>query len=459
MRHISPRDVHAILRKHMLVDGFDIVVDLEKSKGSYLVDAITGKKYLDFFTYFATLPLGHNHPGLLTPDFKKRLLRAAINKPSNSDFYTVEMAEFVETFSRYAIPDYLPHLFLIDGGALAVENALKTAFDWKVRKNFEKGYTVEKGTKVIHFREAFHGRSGYTLSLTNTSDPRKYMYFPKFDWPRVLNPKITFPLNEENLARVKEAEEISLRQIQQAIARDPDDIAALIIEPIQGEGGDNHFRPEFLRELRRICDENEILLIFDEVQTGVGLTGKMWAHQHFDVRPDIMAFGKKTQVCGILAGPRIDEVKNNVFQESSRLNSTWGGNLVDMVRFARILEIIHEENLIENAARVGEYLLRGLEEIAHETDGQMSNVRGRGLFIAFDLPTTELRNKFLRKALENRLIALASGERSVRFRPPLNLKPEEADHGLEIVRKTLRAILPKKAPAVEPGINHAKYEL
>ncbi len=459
MIRISPRDVHATLRKHMLVDGFDIVVDLEKSKGAYLVDALSGKRYLDFFTYFATLPLGHNHPGLLIPDFRKKLLRAAINKPSNSDFYTVEMAEFVETFSRYAIPDYLPHLFLIDGGALAVENALKTAFDWKVRKNFEKGYTEEKGTKVIHFREAFHGRSGYTLSLTNTSDPRKYMYFPKFDWPRVLNPKITFPLNEENLAKVKEAEEISLRQIQQAIAKDPDDIAAIIIEPIQGEGGDNHFRPEFLRELRRICDEHEILLIFDEVQTGIGLTGKMWAHEHFDVKPDILAFGKKTQVCGILAGRRIDEVKNNVFQESSRLNSTWGGNLVDMVRFARILEIIHEENLVENAARVGDYLLHGLEDIARETDGQMSNVRGRGLFIAFDLPTTELRNRFLSKALENRLIALASGERSVRFRPPLNLKQEEADHGLEIVRKTIRSILPKKAPQVKLGINHAKYEL
>ncbi len=459
MLQILPSQVHDVLRKHMLVDGFDIVVDLERSKGSFLVDAITGKKYLDFFTYFATAPIGHNHPKLRTPDIKKKLLRAAINKPSNSDFYTVEMAEFVETFSRYAIPDYLPHLFLIDGGALAVENALKAAFDWKVRKNFEKGYTVEKGTKVIHFREAFHGRSGYTLSLTNTSDPRKYMYFPKFNWPRVLNPKIIFPLNEENLARVKEAEEISLRQIRQAIAEDPDDIAALIIEPIQGEGGDNHFRPEFFRELRKICDEHEILLIFDEVQTGVGLTGKMWAHEHFGVQPDIMAFGKKTQVCGILASRRIDEVPKNVFEESSRINSTWGGNLVDMIRFTRILEIIHEEKLIENAARVGERLLQGLQDIASETDGQMTNVRGRGLFIAFDLPTPELRNKFLQKAMENRLIVLASGERSVRFRPPLNLSLEEADQGLDIVRKSLRHVLPKRAARPEARMNHAKYEL
>ena len=459
MEEIRPDQVHAILRKHMLVDGFDMVLDLDRSKGSYIVDALTGKKYLDFFTFFATAPVGHNHPKLKTPEIRKKLLRAAINKPSNSDFYTVEMAEFVETFSRYAIPEYLPYLFLIDGGALAVENALKAAFDWKVRKNFEKGYTEEKGHKVIHFREAFHGRSGYTLSLTNTSDPRKYQYFPKFNWPRVLNPKITFPLEGENLAKVKEAEEVSLRQIRQAIAQDPDDIAALIIEPIQGEGGDNHFRPEFFKALRQICDENEILLIFDEVQTGVGLTGRMWAHEHFDVKPDIMAFGKKTQVCGILAGRRLDEVKGHVFQESSRINSTWGGNLVDMVRFTRILEIIHEENLVENAARVGEYLLSGLLDMAEDTDGQMTNVRGRGLFIAFDLPTTELRNTFLEKALKNGLIILASGERSVRFRPPLNLSMEEAAKGLEIIRKTLRAVLPRRAPTREQTPNDTRYKL
>jgi L-lysine 6-transaminase len=205
-------------------------------------------------------------------------------------------------YSRVAIPDYLPHAFFISGGALAVENALKTAFDWKVRKNFAKGYSTERGHQIMHFREAFHGRSGYTLSMTNTADPRKTQYFPKFDWPRVLNPKVTFPLDEENLAQVKQAEETSINQIKQAIKDNPDDIAAIIIEPIQGEGGDNHFRPEFFAALRTIADENDILLIFDEVQTGVGVTGKMWAYQHYGVEPDIVSFGKKTVQIGIIAG-------------------------------------------------------------------------------------------------------------------------------------------------------------
>ena len=204
---------------------------------------------------------------------------------------------------------------------------MKAAFDWKVRKNFKKGYKEEKGHQIIHFNQAFHGRSGYTMSMTNT-DPNKILYFPKFNWPRVLNPKITFPLTEENLKNVIAAENESLKQIKDSITNNKDDIAAIILEPIQGEGGDNHFRKEFFLQLRQICDESEVMLIFDEVQTGIALTGKWWAHQHY-VQPDLISFGKKTQVCGVLSTDRIDEIEENVFRKPSRINSTWGGNMVD----------------------------------------------------------------------------------------------------------------------------------
>lgn len=448
MIRLSPKDVHSTLRKHMLVDGYEIVFDLEKSQGTYIYDALEGKTYLDFFTCFATSPIGYNHPRMASPEFKEKLARAAVNKPSNSDVYSVEMAEFVDTFSEIAMPGYLPHLFLIEGGALAVENALKVAFDWKVRKNFEKGYKGERGSKVIHFLQAFHGRSGYTLSMTNTADPRKFMYFAKFDWPRVLNPKITFPLNEENLKKVEEAEKESVRQIKKAIADHPDDIAALIIEPIQGEGGDNHFRNEFFVQLRQLAAESGFLLIYDEVQTGVGLTGKMWAHEHFDARPDIIAFGKKTQVCGILAGKRVDEVENNVFCEPSRLNSTWGGNIVDMVRCQKYLEIIQEENLVENARVMGDYLLKELQGLEKEFSDLVSNARGRGLFCAFNLPSSEIRDEFRKVAFKNRLAILGCGDRTIRFRPPLNVSRDELDQGLDIVRKSLKQIAAKGVPHV-----------
>ncbi len=440
MPKIAPKDVIATLSKHILVDGFDIIVDLEKSYGSYLVDARDGRKFLDFFTFFATLPIGLNHPKVLTAEFKDRLLTAAINKPSNSDFYTVEMAEFVDTFARVAMPESLPYLFLISGGTLAVENALKTAFDWKIRLNFQKGYTRELGYQVIHFQQAFHGRSGYTLSLTNTADPRKINYFPKFNWPRVVNPKITFPLNEENLRKVEKAEQMSIQQIKRAILDNPDDIAAIIIEPIQGEGGDNHFRAEFFKELRTIADENDILLIFDEVQSGMGVTGKMWAYQRFGVEPDIVAFGKKTQVCGIMADRRIDLVENNVFVESSRINSTWGANLVDMVRSQRYLEIIEQENLVENAAVVGKYFQDQLLNLQKKYPGTLSNVRGMGLFIAFDLPADYIRDQFMREARKNGMLVLKCGERSIRFRPSLNITTQIVDEAIEIIQITLATI-------------------
>ena len=356
---IKPNQVFDVLKRHLLVDGFPVVVDLDRSHGSWLVDAVTGKSYLDLFMFFASAPIGFNHPRMLDANVMARLARASLMKPSNSDFYTVEMAEFVATFEQLAMPAALPHLFLISGGTLGVENALKAAFDWKVRKNFTRGYRTERGTKVMHFEQAFHGRSGYTLSLTNTTDGRKTKFFPKFDWPRVVNPKITFPLAGKNLEAVIQLEKLAVAQMEHAFQENKDDIAAIIIEPIQGEGGDNHFRPEFFAELRRLANENEALLVFDEVQTGVGLTGRMWAYENFGVTPDILCFGKKMQICGMLASKRIDEVPDNVFVESSRINSTWGGSLVDMVRATEYLKIIHEEKLVEGAAKLGQKMLDG----------------------------------------------------------------------------------------------------
>lgn len=437
MKSIDPGDVHASLAKHMLVDGMDLVFDMKKSQGAYICDARDGSRFLDFFSFFVTYPIGINHPKMLDPSFKEKLAEVAIQNPSNSDVYTVEMADFVETLSRVAIPKHAPYLFLVAGGALAVENALKAAFDWKVRKNFARGLAEERGQKIIHFEQCFHGRSGYTLSLTNTADPRKTKYFPKFDWPRVHNPKIVHPLEGVNFEKVVEAEKKAVEQIKQALTKNENDIAALIIEPIQGEGGDNHFRQEFFRELRTLADENEFMFIVDEVQTGLGLTGKMWAHEHMEVLPDMICFGKRMQVCGFMASHRLDEADNHVFKESSRINSTWGGNLVDMVRATRYLEIIEEEQLVNNAHEVGAHLLSGLKEIQSEFPQLISNTRGRGLMCAFDLPDGETRDKFCKTAYEKGMLILPSGEISIRFRSSLTLTRGQCDEGLEISRKSL----------------------
>jgi L-lysine 6-transaminase len=428
-------EVHETLKKTMLVDGYPLVVDLAKSHDSFLVDAATGDQYLDFFSYFATNPIGHNHPRVNNDAFKRHMGEVAIHNPSNADFYTTVMADFVDTFRRLAQPKAMKHVFWISGGALGVENALKAAFDWKVRKNAAKGYEEELGSRIIHFRHAFHGRSGYTLSLTNT-DPNKTAFFPKFDWPRISHPRLRFPLDDANLRLVQQAEQQALAEIEAEIERHGDDIAALIIEPIQAEGGDNHVRGEFLRELRRLADKHEFLLIFDEVQTGVGMTGKMWAFEHFDVMPDLIAFGKKMQICGFMSTGRIDEV-DSVFKIPSRINSTWGGNLVDMARSQRYLEIIAEENLVENSRLRGHYLVENLEELQRDFPKLITQARGRGLMCAFDLPSADLRAKFLDDCFDRKLIVLPCGTSSVRFRPSLTVTDAEIETGIGIIRKVL----------------------
>jgi len=435
---LQPAEVVNELKNHIIVDGFRIVIDLEKSKGRTLVDAATGKKILDMFSFFASMPIGYNHPRFNEPEVKEELLRAARTKVANSDIYSVPYANFVTTLKRVMGLPPLERYFFIDGGALAVENALKAAMDWKVRKNMAAG-KGRRGTEILHFERAFHGRSGYTMSITNT-EPGKTKYFAKFKWPRVMTPSYNFWLPEAEREKAVAAKEARVAaQIEKILQERGTDVAAIITEPIQGEGGDNHFRREWFVKLRELCDKYDVLLIFDEVQTGMGLTGKKWASEHFGVLPDLIAFGKKTQVCGVMAGPRLDEVKDNCFRLSGRINSTWGGNLTDMVRSTHYLRIIEEENLIENARKMGDYFLNGLREIERE-EPLIAATRGRGLFVAFDLPNRSLRNEFWKGLYDAGILAICCGGRSVRFRPALDVQANEIDQALEGIRAQCRAM-------------------
>ena len=448
---ISYENLRSSISQHMLADGMSPIIDLERSYGSILVDGKTGREYLDLFSMYASMSVGYNHPYVL--DNIERLTLASINKPANSDIYSIQMAEFVETISKIAQPKYLPHSFFIEGGALAVENALKVAFDWKARKNILRGLSTDN-LKVVHLKDCFHGRTGYTMSLTDSNDIRKVQYFPKFNWPRITNPAIKFPLNDDNLEATKVLEKKSLDQLKNILKDESEKIACLILEPIQGEGGDNHFRYDYFKELKTLSIENDFLLIFDEVQTGIGITGKMWAHQHLCepncqigcvthcklIEPDIISFGKKTQCCGIFAGKRVDEVENNVFKESSRINSTFGGNLVDMVRFTIYLEIIKNENLVKVAAENGEYLLSQLLLLQENNNKIITNSRGKGLFCAFDLPSSMQRDNLIKNLEKEGALILGCGYRTIRFRPHLNITRENIDSAIFMIQRALSKV-------------------
>ncbi|HLN06259.1 MAG TPA: L-lysine 6-transaminase [Acidimicrobiales bacterium] len=437
---IAPHEVHGRLAGHMLVDGFPIVLDLAKSHGSRLVDARDSTEYLDFYTFFGSSPLGMNPPGLADhPATREELLEAAANKPANSDVATVHLAEFVTTFARVLGDPELPHLFFVEGGALAVENALKCAFDWKSRHNDAAGRSPRLGTRVLHLRHAFHGRSGYTLSLTNT-DAVKIDRFPKFDWPRISSPAVRFPLDAYR-AELEVAEHMALTEAEAAFAAYPHDIACFIAEPIQCEGGDRHLRSEFLIAVQQLCHRHDALFILDEVQTGAGTTGTPWCYQQLGLAPDVVAFGKKVQLGGIMAGRRVHEVSENVFRTPGRINSTWGGNLTDMVRSRRLLQLVEQTGAILNAATVGRSLLGRLEELEASRPQVVSNARGRGCIAAIDLETRELRDSVLTTLRnEEHVLALPCGEQSVRFRPAMSMTAEEVDLGCDALDRVIERL-------------------
>jgi len=433
-----------------------IAPDIWESHGSYLRD-ISGTKYLDMGGFFSTAPIRFDHPRLRDKSFVESIGKAAIYRPSIADFWTIEMAEFVNTFREIATPPYMHHLFFIDGGSLAVENALKAAFDWKVRLNLKKGKLKSDpqealqplGTKVLHFERAFHGRSGYTLSVTHTHDPNKYKYFPKFDWFRLNPPVLRFDVSGQisNEEEVKKQSEDAVSSIQKILTESADDIAAILIEPIQCEGGDRHIPVEFFIQLRRLADEHDIILIYDEVQTGFGTTGKMWGHEHFDdtARPDIISFAKKSQVGGIIANyEKFSMTEVNVFGNSdackSRINSTWGGNPVDMIRCTQFMKIIQEDNLIENARKVGDYMLESVQELCREFDTLIENPRGKGVLLGFDAKNPQKQSEIWSAFRDEQLLCLTCGSQTLRFRPHLDLTIEEVDDGMIKMKQALRKL-------------------
>ncbi|MFJ2787279.1 MULTISPECIES: L-lysine 6-transaminase [unclassified Streptomyces] len=416
------------LSRHVLMDGLDLVLDLERSRGSTLIDARGGEEYLDLLTFYGSLPLGMNHPGMTEdPAFLAELTRAALHKVTNSDIYTVQYARFAATFRRVLGDPALPHLFFIDGGALAVENALKVAFDWRAQRD---GTDPAAPLEVLHMEGAFHGRSGYTLSLTNTS-PTVTARYPGWAWPRVPVP---------GPGAEREAVEVARRHL----AERGDRIACFIAEPVQGAGGDRHLGREFLLHMQELCHRYDVLFVLDEVQTGCGLSGAPWTYQRLGLAPDVVAFGKKTQVCGLMAGGRVDQVPEGALAVPNRLGSTWGGNTADMVRATRILEIIERDGLVAGAETRGAHLGRLLADLAAAHPALVRDVRGLGLMWAFDLPDTALRDEVLdRLRRSHRVLLLPGGPRAVRFRPALTIGLDALDKGVAALDAVLTAMGPR----------------
>lgn len=422
---MNNQQIKNCLKTRIAFDESAKTIDFKKSHGSYLIDA-DGKEYLDFCMSFGSCSLGYNHPEL-----SERMMQHSelfINKISNSDMYSEYYCNFINKIFAN-LPSRFTRGFFIDNGSTAVDFALKTCCDFYARKHKLSEEQVNQ-LDIVSFRGGFHGRVGYPVSLT-TTDPNKTKLYIKHNFTKITVPEVKFPTN---IDEVQSLEEKSLSELETALKKN--NVIAVIMEPLLSEFGNKIIRKEYLQEVRKITKKYDTFLIMDEIQTFALCGNGLWLSELYSVDADIICLGKKLQIAGFVITDKINEIQDNVFQAKSRISSTFNGSTIDMLRALIILDIIHEENLIENVRKQGRYLLEGLNQLAGKYYPIINNVRGIGLLIAWDMKDTSARDKLLMK-LNEKMFILPAGEKSIRIRCALNISKSECDLFLEILEKEL----------------------
>lgn len=401
---------------------FGIRLDFEKSKGSYIYDKNTRRSYLDFFGLYASSALGFNHKTFSDPEFQKEFRRIAPIKVPNCEIITDEAQSFLKEFSGHKDMRGFKYFHFCCTGALAIETAIKIALD-------QKGSTR---AKILSFKESFHGINSYGGFTTDRFPPvsTRLSGFPKMTgWKKLNTPKIVYRNNSIDSKATQKSLERFKKELEACVKTyGRENIAALLVEPIQATYGDSFYPKEFFRYVRSFCTKNKICLIFDEIQVGFATTGKMWYFQHTGIEPDIVTFGKKTQVSGVMVKKNFDKI----FQTPVRLEVTWDGDLLDMVRCKYILRAYQKYNILKNVNERSRQLFEGLKGIP-----QLKNLRGQGLIIAFDFDTKEQRDNFFKKAIRNGFICNRTRTHTVRLRPNLNVNSKEVNEALDIIKKSL----------------------
>lgn len=404
------------------------------------------------YAQIASIPLGYNNPALAHAATSPEMIRALINRPALGNFPSSDWAHILKTGILTVAPKGMPHVFTALAGSDANELAYKAAFMYR-RQQERGGYNVDftaqelesvmsnqsPGTaqlSILSFKTSFHGRLFGSLSTTR-SKPIHKLDIPAFNWPQATFPQLKYPLDQhaEENAKIEQA---SLDEVEHLIKTWPLPPAAVVVEPIQSEGGDNHASPDFFRKLRALTKKHSVLLIVDEVQTGVGATGKFWAHEHWDLAPDdapdMVTFSKKAQTAGYYY--RDAELQPN---KPYRQFNTWMGDPARALIFRAIIEEIKRLDLVTNTAKVGDYTFSQLESLASRYPDHFQNLRGKGqgTFIAFD---TLKRDEFLAKAKPHGINLGGSGTTAVRLRPMLILRETHVDILVDALEKIAKSL-------------------
>ncbi|KAH7324806.1 aminotransferase class-III [Stachybotrys elegans] len=404
-----------------------LVVDYEKSNGNYLVD-VDGNTYLDVYSQIASIPVGYNNTTLIAAAQSPEIVSALVNRPAIGNFPSNKWAEILETSLLKVAPTGLNRIFTAQSGSEANELAFKAAFMLYRRR--ERGEGVEWSKEeiesclnnskpgspdlaVLSFRNSFHGRGFGSLSTTRSKAVHK-LDIPAFNWPQASFPALKYPLEQHEAENAAE-EKRCLEEVEKLITSWWCPVAALIIEPVQSEGGDNHASPAFFQGLRDITKKHNVTMIVDEVQTGFGATGKFWAHEGFNLTtpPDMVTFSKKAQTAGYYFSD-----SNLVPDKAYRQFNTWIGDAARVLMCRAVIQEILEKDLVAQTARVGDILFAELEKLAAKYPALVRNLRGKGkgTFIAFD---TKDPAAFV-KAIKSHGINMGTcGNETVRLRPML----------------------------------------
>ena len=381
---------------------FNIKINFQKSNGSYVYDDNTNQSFLDFFGMYASLPLGYNHEVFQQKDFKEDILRCSHVKVSNCEFVSNETEEFDKLFSSYCCKNgAFSNFHYCSTGALAVEAAIKTSLHYK-------NYTPPH---VLSFKNSFHGVNSYGGFITD----RFYSSNPRLKGlPEVFSTKCNFDLEE----------------VESHLSNTEHPVTCVMVEPIQCTAGDIHHEVLFFKNIRELCTKYDVPLVFDEIQIGFGATGKLWYFEHLDITPDIVLFGKKSQISGLM----VVEKFNGIFDKEhvNRLEVTWNADTLDMLRCKYIIKAFQTHNILENVIQRGNQLKDRLSKM-----NKISSLRTKGLIIGFDLKDAETRDKFMSCLYQNEMICNSTGQKSIRLRPILSLSENDAMRGCDLIEKTL----------------------
>lgn len=426
----GPKSKRALQELDEILDtrSVNMLANYQNSVGNYIAD-LDGNFLLDVYAQIASIPIGYNNPALLSVATSPEMASSIVNRPALGNFPQHDWAAILKSGILKVAPKWLDQVFTAMAGSDANESAYKAAFMWRRRQ--ERGgpnveFTVDEmkssmnnqvpgspQLSILSFRSGFHGRLFGSLSTTR-SKPIHKLDIPAFDWPQAPFPMLKYPLSAyeaENAAEEKRC----LEEAENLIKTFHHPVAAIIVEPIQSEGGDNHASPTFFKGLREITRRNNVLMIVDEVQTGFGATGRFWAHEHWDMAdpPDMVTFSKKAQAAGYYYGNF--ELRPN---KPYRQFNTWMGDPSKAILLRAIVEEIERLDLVRNTAAVGEYLYDGLESLACKYPEEILNLRGKGqgTFIAWDSPR---RDELLKLAKTEGINIGGSGESAVRLRPML----------------------------------------